>query len=67
MGPQFSDNCIGCAICVDMCPGDVLEMNASHTKPVVVYPDECWYCGVCRLECSVDAVTYQFPIKMIRL
>ncbi len=67
MGPEFSDNCNACAICVDNCPGDVLEMDMAIGKPVVVYPDECWYCGVCRLECTADAVSYRCPPKMIRL
>ncbi len=67
MGPEILDDCIGCVICVDMCPGDVLAMDAERNKAVVTYPDECWYCGVCRLECPVNAVAFEFPITMTRL
>ncbi len=67
MGPNISDECTGCEVCVDMCPGDVLRMDSERNIPVVAYPDECWYCGVCRLECAVDAVTFHFPITMTEL
>ena len=55
-GPQILDECIGCRICVDMCPGDVLGMDTNKNVAVVEYADECWYCGVCRLECPVDVI-----------
>ncbi len=67
MGPRILDECIGCVVCVDMCPGDVLQMNLERNKAVVAYPDECWYCGVCRVECPVNVVEFEFPITMTRL
>jgi NAD-dependent dihydropyrimidine dehydrogenase PreA subunit len=66
-GPQILDGCIGCVICVDMCPGDVLRMDTVRKVAVVEYADECWYCGVCRLECPVDVVRFVFPVMMIRV
>ncbi len=63
-GPQILDTCIGCVICVDMCPGDVLRMEGN--KAVVEYLDECWWCGVCRIECPVDCVRFKFPITMTK-
>ena len=67
MGPHISDECIGCNVCVDMCPGDVLQPDAERNIPQVAYPEECWYCGVCRLECPVNVVTFEFPITMTKL
>lgn len=64
-GPQILEGCTGCAICVDMCPGDVLALDEEKCLAYVAYPDECWYCGVCRIECPGEAVTYEFPIAMI--
>lgn len=66
-GPRILDGCIGCVICVDMCPGDVLAMDTTQNVAVVVYADECWYCGVCRIECPVDVVKFDLPVTMTRV
>ncbi|MBW1921037.1 MAG: 4Fe-4S binding protein [Deltaproteobacteria bacterium] len=31
----------------------------------MVYPDECWHCGNCRIHCPADAVQYLFPLDML--
>jgi len=59
------DRCTGCGICYDICPGDVIRLNAG--KAVVRYADECWHCGACRLECPEDAVRFYFPIRMVKI
>jgi Na+-translocating ferredoxin:NAD+ oxidoreductase RNF subunit RnfB len=44
--------CIGCNDCVESCRSDVLMPNPEEGKaPIVLYPDECWYCGCCVLAC----------------
>jgi ferredoxin len=31
--------------------------------PLVLYPDECWYCGTCVLECNFPgAITLLHPL-----
>ena len=43
--------CNGCNRCVEICRSDVLMPNpVEKLPPVVLYPDECWYCGCCVLE-----------------
>jgi NAD-dependent dihydropyrimidine dehydrogenase PreA subunit len=51
---QFnSDICNGCNNCVQACPHDVLMPHPEQKKPpIVLYPEECWYCGACVEECS---------------
>ena len=45
--------CTGCNQCVEICRSDVLMPNPeSKRPPIVLYPDECWYCGTCVLECN---------------
>ena len=33
--------------------------------PMVVYPEECTHCGICRLECPENCVSYKFPPMML--
>ena len=40
--------CTGCNRCVDVCRMDVFIPNPESGKPpLVLYPDECWFCGCC--------------------
>jgi NAD-dependent dihydropyrimidine dehydrogenase PreA subunit len=44
--------CNGCNRCAEICRSDVLMPNPERGKPpIALYPDECWYCGTCVLEC----------------
>ena len=40
-------------------------MNRKKKKAQVLYPDECWHCGVCRMDCPERAVTIVFPMEML--
>ncbi len=57
--------CNGCNLCVDICRSDVLMPNPERGRPpLVVYPDECWYCGTCVLECNrPGAITMVHPLN----
>jgi len=62
----FDENvCNGCNQCVRICMMDVLYPNPEKGKaPIVLYPDECWYCGCCVMECPIWE---KGPIKPITL
>lgn len=55
--------CTGCGDCVEACPGHILVLG--EEGPEVVYPDECWHCGCCRLACGTGSVSYRFPLNML--
>jgi Na+-translocating ferredoxin:NAD+ oxidoreductase RNF subunit RnfB len=58
--------CIGCNICVNSCRSDVMMPNPEAGRPpIVVYPDECWFCGCCVEECPFGAVTLVPPAKQL--
>jgi len=64
MPPVFNmDKCSMCGECVEDCPGLILAMTTQG--PQVVYPDECWHCGCCRIACPNEAILYEFPLTML--
>ncbi|QGY41526.1 4Fe-4S dicluster domain-containing protein [Pseudodesulfovibrio cashew] len=51
----YPDWCKGCGICVEFCPGKVLEMS-SQGKSMVVREEDCIRCGFCELHCPDFAI-----------
>jgi len=49
-----NDKCIGCRMCVKVCPHQVFEMQ--DKKAVIVNRDHCMECGACALNCPVEAL-----------
>lgn len=54
--------CIGCNACMEACMIDVMTPGEKGCHPVVSYPDECWYCGCCVMECKTGAITLHHPL-----
>ncbi|WP_457677680.1 ATP-binding protein [Thermovibrio sp.] len=50
--------CIGCAICVEVCPTSVFVMSCE--KAVVMHPEVCNGCGICVENCPVDVITLKW-------
>ena len=48
--------CVGCAICVDVCPEAVLVMGPDDLRPAWL-ADRCTACGECVNECPTAAIT----------
>ncbi len=46
--------CTGCGKCYDICPEDVYAF--SDRQVTVKYPDECWWCGSCQMDCPTGAL-----------
>lgn len=49
------EECIGCGICVDACPQEVLEVAGGTVT--VANEDSCIACGDCIEECPMGAIT----------
>jgi adenylylsulfate reductase subunit B len=54
--------CIGCKACYTHCPADMYGWDDEKEIPYAAYPDECWHCGICKLECPKDAIRISMPI-----
>lgn len=62
------EKCISCGTCADICCMDVI--HKTETKPPVIevrYPDECWHCHACALDCPVGAITMRYPLSHMML
>ena len=50
-----SELCIGCEMCIIVCPHAVFAMNSRMAR--LVHPDACMECGACQLNCPTGAIT----------
>ena len=57
------DKCIKCGTCVQICPLNVLYQAAPLSEVTVRYPDECWHCRACAIDCRTQAITLRYPIS----
>ena len=42
-----ADDCVGCGICADACPQEVIEISGGTAE--VVNEESCIACGICQL------------------
>jgi adenylylsulfate reductase, subunit B len=49
--------CIACGKCINICPGNLLERDASE-RANIKYPKDCWGCAACLKECPAGAIKY---------
>ena len=59
--------CTGCNFCVEICVMDILLPHPEKGKPpIVLYPDECYYDGLCVQHCPVwqkGAINLNHPLN----
>jgi len=49
------EKCVGCGICLVVCPHDVIRMSKKHA--FIEDRDACMECGACAKNCPTEAVT----------
>lgn len=58
--------CTACGVCVNNCPQDVFWGSEKGKTPQVSYPEECWHCNACVLDCLVeDAIRLRIPMPLM--
>jgi NAD-dependent dihydropyrimidine dehydrogenase PreA subunit len=65
---EFNETmCNGCDYRIEVCRNDVLMPNPEKTKPpIVLYPEECWYCGLCVEECpGPGSISMHHPLRQM--
>lgn len=60
--------CTGCRTCAAICPLDVFGRQSAGVRvPEIRYPDECWHCNACVLDCPAQAIRLRFPVPTMLL
>ncbi len=61
--------CVKCGLCAQICPLDVIKVvKTEDTKEIVVrYPDECWHCRACAIDCPKGAIKLRYPLSHMML
>ncbi len=55
------EKCRHCGTCVEICNSHILVVGQDGI-PVVRYPDECWHCDSCVLDCPAGAIRLRIPL-----
>jgi len=50
----FSDLCVGCGMCIQVCPHGVFALE--NKKAVILDRDQCMECGACAGNCAFGAL-----------
>ncbi|MFC2079752.1 mercury methylation ferredoxin HgcB [Candidatus Bipolaricaulota bacterium] len=48
------ERCIGCGLCVAVCPHGVFAVRNGRAE--AIRPDACMECGACQLNCAAEAI-----------
>lgn len=68
MPPMINEEkCIACNTCAQICGMDVFGPVVVKRKPTVRYPEECWHCRACVMDCPVGAIEMRYPLPMMLL
>ncbi len=49
--------CIGCGMCMKVCPANAIEKSPDEPKKILVHNDRCCFCAQCNDICPVDALS----------
>ena len=47
--------CNGCGICLESCPADIIRLDYEG-KAYITYPDDCYTCYLCEIDCPTQAI-----------
>lgn len=60
------ERCIGCGVCVEDCPMNVIIMDEKRKIAVIKYLRDCQSCFLCEMECLAEAI-YVNPYRERRI
>ena len=63
----IKEKCNACGVCAEICPTDVFKIEKKGGTPLVEYPEECWHCNACVLDCEQSAMELRIPLPAMML
>ncbi len=60
----IEEKCVKCGKCYEACQSDVFFGSIPGKRIAVAYPDECWHCNACVMECAFGAISLRIPLIM---
>jgi len=61
------DKCLKCSLCAQICCMNVFGPAQTGEYPQVRYPEECWHCRACVMDCPAGAIDLRYPLPMMML
>lgn len=61
------EKCVFCKVCEDICPLNVLKADKEKKEIIVRYPEECWHCRACVVDCPKEAISMRYPLSNFML
>jgi len=52
----IAEDCIGCELCVELCPATPTVFEMKEITAYAVHPEACEYCMLCIDNCPTDAI-----------
>ena len=59
--------CVACGTCASICAMDVFGPTPPGTVPQIAFPEECWHCRACVLDCPAQAIELRYPLPLMLL
>ena len=59
--------CTACNTCAQICTMNVFGPVMPGRIPEVRFPEECWHCRACVMDCPVEAIDLRYPLPMMML
>lgn len=59
------EQCAVCGLCTEICPMNVLSKE--NEEIIVKYPEECWHCRACVIDCPRQAIRIRYPLSHLLL
>ena len=53
-------------MCATLCPMHIFKYTKGQI-PEVAYPEECWHCNACVLDCPKKAIELRLPLNYMML
>ena len=69
MPPVIDESkCVKCGLCAQISCMDVIKKTETEPAEIVVrYPNECWHCRACAIDCPTQAITIRYPLSHMML